>query len=371
MERLLALRIRIEQTAAWEQTAASSERGTGSVPSSQQGSSSQGKYSRDFGKGKRSGWKKHVRTYMKLVRDTDILRFLICDDACVNMGTCAKLVTLSMVEHTALLSFGVTPETMLDDDDAPAWSQVVRNHAANKQWYEFVLAGRRAADEGFLVTYQVQSQPVCMSAWGHLHGVSPATMQTMHNKACKGIPAWSDLCTTQAISAGKAIRADLTEAATTWWYQRLQYYEFRTKHGVIAHPRAIHWGNVYDHEFVPFMILCGYPWLPPMADMSSLEQMSAADGRKGSRATWYKGRTRALQRLGNERLGGTAFRYSFSSNIHFISISYHTHTPLSPTSSPSLGSFHASSTRHIKSVTRVKHFGSASPRASKIYYHRR
>ena len=153
----------------------------------------------------------------------------------------------------------------------------------------------------------VASQTLCWKAWGHFHGVNPTTMQTIHDKVVRGEQQWGIVATKELRKMDRQMQADFTEAATSWWYTRLQYYEFRTKKGVIAHPRSIHWGNVYAHEFVPFMRICGYNWLEP--DKDATADVTKTESGRGSRSTWYKGRIIALQRLGNEKLGGTPFRF--------------------------------------------------------------
>ena len=135
-------------------------------------------------------------------------------------------------------------------------------------------------------------------------------MKTIHDKVLKGEQQWGSDSTKEVRKMESKLSADLAEAATSWWHTRLQYYEFRTKHGVIAHPRSIHWGNVYALEFFPFMRLCGYNWKDPAQDKSTEMQASEiGDDSRGSRSTWYRGRHLALQRLGDERLGGQAFKF--------------------------------------------------------------
>ena len=104
---------------------------------------------------------------MKSVNEGTILRSVPCALQCPNSGTCGKyrkLVTLSSVEHVALWSFGVAPDTDLSDDKADAWQQVVRNHTANKRWFEQALGLFRT--EGVTGTFAmaVASQTVCWKA---------------------------------------------------------------------------------------------------------------------------------------------------------------------------------------------------------------
>lgn len=83
----------------------------------------------------------------------------------------------------------------------------------------------------------------------------------------------------------------LAVAAQQWWYNRLNYYEIRTKEGIIAHPRSIHWEAVYREEFIPFMCLCGHQWKElkaPDDTRNDVDEVSSKE--KGSMATWYKGR---------------------------------------------------------------------------------
>ena len=273
--------------------------------------SSHGKWSRAGGKGDRVSWRACVTAIMRSVQDGSILRSCVCDARCVNGGTCGKTVTLSAVEHALQWSLNVTPTSTLECDGD--WAAVTKNHAANRRWFEAALTGVCRAPNGQIngVLYKLQDHVVCWQAWGSLQGIRASTMQSIHTKVMRGEREWTNSCTKECTRVSRLAAADLTEAATSWWYDRLQCYEFRTKRGVIAHPRAIHWGNAYRLEFYPFMLICGHPWRNPdqdTADGGGNPESSRAMG-KGSRATWYKGRNRALQRLGDERLGGQPFRF--------------------------------------------------------------
>lgn len=284
-----------------------------------------GSYSRTLTVGQRGAWKTHVRGYMNSVNDGSILSCAVCDPHCVNSGACGKLVTLAAVEHAAFWSFSVAPDTPLEDDDAAAWGQVVRNHAANQKWFDAARSALRTSPgETPTLVFALGSQAVCWRSWGHFHGVNATTMQRIYDKVRRGEQQWSKDSTKVLHKMQRKLQADLTEASTSWWYIRLQYYEFRTKQGVIAHPRSIHWGNVYDLEFVPFMRLCGYNWTEPKKDTSSATCASKAEEGRGSRATWYKGRTHALRRLGDERLGGKAFQFISRQQQHQNSRFEHT-----------------------------------------------
>ena len=148
-------------------------------------------------------------------------------------------MTLAAVEHAAQWSFGVAPDTALDDN-ADVWrtNQVVGNHSANERWFDAVRSARRTLHGGKpIVALAVQEQPTCWRAWGDLHGVNRTTMKTIHDKVLKGEQQWGSDSTKEVRKMESKLSADLAEEATSWWHTRLQYYEFRTKHGVIAHPR--------------------------------------------------------------------------------------------------------------------------------------
>ena len=87
------------------------------------------------------------------------------------------------------------------------------------------------------------------------------------------------------------------------------YYEVLTKEGLILYPRSIHWKNVYKHEFVPYMHLCGIPWREA-DDEEDAEEVNVDSSASGSISVWYKGREKALKQLGEEKLGeGKCFKF--------------------------------------------------------------
>lgn len=140
----------------------------------------------------------------------------------------------------------------------------------------------------------------------------------------------------------RAEKADLSNAAASWWYIRLGYYEMIVDFGYIQYPRDICWVSVYEDEFVPEMIKLGHSWREPTwkqrerlkemqknktegldgdqrcnrEDKNSSEEDASGDSscsldgdelqQGGSISTWYRGRSIALQRMAIDRLGPNA-----------------------------------------------------------------
>ena len=92
-----------------------------------------------------------------------------------------------------------------------------------------------------------------------------------------------------------------TSAAAAWWYVRLEWYERRTKEGLIVYPRGILWRNVYRDEFVPYMHLRGVIWRHPDEQRDATQDKRSATC--GSIGVWYSGQRRALKPLGEEKVG--------------------------------------------------------------------
>ena len=116
---------------------------------------------------------------------------------------------------------------------------------------------------------------------------------------------WKDSTAKSAANATRALGGTLKAAATAWWTTRLGYYEMITARGIILHPRSMEWKTVYAKEFVPEMQLLGHPWKDPHAETDDLAH--------GSIATWYQGRTEALQVLATQKLGPGSQPFKFKS----------------------------------------------------------
>ena len=116
---------------------------------------------------------------------------------------------------------------------------------------------------------------------------------------------WKDSTAKSAANATRALEGTLKAAATAWWTTRLGYYEMITARGIILHPRSVEWKTVYAREFVPEMQLLGHLWKDPHAETDDLAY--------GSIATWYQGRTEALQALAIQKLGPGSVPFKFKS----------------------------------------------------------
>ena len=103
-----------------------------------------------------------------------------------------------------------------------------------------------------------------------------------------------------------------------WWETRLGYYEMIVDFGKIQHPRELNFSTMYADEFVPEMRLLGYDWKVPNVQYEECDDVDGEgagveDVSKGSRATWYKGRNRALQTLAERHIGAGAKPFAFKS----------------------------------------------------------
>ena len=85
-------------------------------------------------------------------------------------------------------------------------------------------------------------------------------MEQMNRRLRNGAREWTSELTAQTLAVERRIRGTLSSAAHGWWYHRLQFYEILPKRGLILHPRALNWSNVYCDEFIPYVRSCGLAW---------------------------------------------------------------------------------------------------------------
>ena len=260
-------------------------------------SSQKGRYDRSGGAGQRPTWHVKVSGHMDALRRGALLVSGECsvsskyDEACVNGGRCHAHFTIADLEHAACCSFGDGIFDAVINED---WNSITSNHQANVKWFEKLVSFRTTDENGIRVCCKLNERPICFKRWAHYHGIASATRDAMARKLWSGECEWNNSSTRELQCTARNMHADLTHSATQWWYTRLQYYEMRTKEGLIVHPRGVLWKSVYDDEFVPFMQLCGHDWKKSDAKKD--------DDGVGSEATWYSGRAAALVQLAKEKL---------------------------------------------------------------------
>ena len=258
------------------------------------------------------------------------------------------------------------------------WDQLMPKYTAISAWFALALSGRLVDSLGNVtsVVYKVADQVVCLPAWAAMRGVPPATAQTIDRAVRAGDVTWNDGTAKTARTEALRRRGTLQAAATTWWTERLGWYDMITKRGVILHPRDVEWkrvsssrlrrrppsakrprpmhtrpfpvapaaprprpiaaqpaqgqfharltictstrSQVYTEEFVPEMRLLGYNWkLPPQgspdADQQDDELDEDDDGSEGSMPSWYRGRKEALRLLAIQKYGPNAAPFQFKS----------------------------------------------------------
>lgn len=105
------------------------------------------------------------------------------------------------------------------------------------------------------------------------------------------------------------MKSNDSSAAAASWNVSLEWYESRTKEGLIVYPpRVMLWRNVYRVACVPYMHLRGVIW------RHSDEPREATQDKRsvvcGSIGIWHSGQRRALELIGEEKLGeGKRFRF--------------------------------------------------------------
>ena len=266
-----------------------------------------GKYSRSEGKGLTRSWYTQVAQHMRAVVSGELLSRTPCErQRCVNGGACMKMFNIASLERIAVKSFG---ESVLDanwKEDPPKcdWQSIRKKYEVLPLWFEIGRSSRVQTSDGFEVSWKLENQPVCLSAWGALLGAAPYTAQQISKKLGSGATMWSVQESRALTAANRRSMKCRTSEAAAWWYIRLGYYEMVTKEGLILYPRDVHWRKVYRDEFLPYMHLCGYHWrLDNECEQDSMTEAVA----KGSISVWYKGRERALQQLGDKHLEGKRF----------------------------------------------------------------
>ena len=190
-----------------------------------------------------------------------------------------------------------------DESTASDWNTIAKNHSANRAAFADALASCVLRDDcgNVRMSYTMDGFTLCWQAWGHLRGIPRSTMELMDRRLRAGGREWTSSLTAQTVAAERRIRGNLSCAAHGWWYHRLQFYEILPKLGVILHPRALNWSNVYADEFIPYVRSCGLAWKEPPMN-GTADQLQADEGTSGSTATWYRGRAAALQQLADEKL---------------------------------------------------------------------
>lgn len=297
-----------------------------------------GKYLRTMDVGKRSKWLDHVQKHMEEVDNCCIMARKSCSLNC-KTRVCNEFVDIRVVKHCVKQSFG---EAALVKD----WSNIRSNHEAVQNWFHMAHAQRVVDPSNKKVThvnYTLNGTPVCLGAWAAFHGLRPTTAASIHRQVLSGHEYWNAGLAKQRTKALREQKADLSNAAATWWYTRLGYYEAVVDFGYIQCPRDVCWSMVYEHEFVPEMIALGLNWKQPRQDTTvncqpcddaaheheevavidkhfyddadadnheADEEMAkvdeAGDRERGSISTWYRGRAIALQRWAHEHVGPKA-----------------------------------------------------------------
>ena len=200
------------------------------------------------------------------------------------------------------------------------WDKLIRNHTASDNWFELAKGGRARGRDGTIVSlnYMVGERRVCLETWAAFYGVPPSTASTIDRKLRTGEDVWRASLSKAESLAHRAEKGCLTVAATAWWETRLGYYEMIVDFGKIQHPRELNFSTMYADEFVPEMRLLGYDWKVPNVQCEECDDVDGEgagveDVSKGSRATWYKGRNRALQTLAERHIGAGAKPFAFKS----------------------------------------------------------
>lgn len=288
-----------------------------------------GKHTRTKEMKKRRKWLPQVQQHMADLESGKLMGQSQCSQTCKSKR-CNEMVAKRVAKICAAASFG---EAALTQD----WSRIRSNHAAVQHWFQMahelrVVDGRT----GLLshVDYKLDGMPVCLGAWAQFHGIPDATASSIHRQLLKGGDVWNAGLRKEYAMAMRSQRADLSNASTAWWYNRLECYEMVvSKYHYIQHPRDICWLDVYENEFVPEMQNMGYIWRVPLrkrlrfqecgderlaqdegaaAEINNEESVDdeassscdEVDGKAvGSISTWYRGRARALKQMAVEHLG--------------------------------------------------------------------
>ena len=289
-----------------------------------------GKYDRSSGKGGKAAWIPYVQRHMSAITSGNLSSFLAagCAKGCPQHGKCMEnMCTVRVLKVAATESFGDAALTM-------QWGELTAKHTAVEGWFQRAHAGRRTDAHGKVVgiIYKVDDQLVCHPAWTAMRGIPPATSSSIERAVRGGVQClcsvsrysacawcvyvayvrymagemeWKDSTAKSAANATRALEGTLKAAATAWWTTRLGFYEMITARGIILHPRSVEWKTVYAQEFVPEMQLLGHLWKDPHAETDDLAY--------GSIATWYQGRTEALQALAIQKLGPGSVPFKFKS----------------------------------------------------------
>ena len=272
-----------------------------------QSGSMRGRYDRSTGKGAKMPWTPYVQQHMQAISTGNLSMFLTnihyaCSKNCPQGGKCLEAVgSIRTLKVCAGESFG-------DAALSQNWDQLRPKHNAIVGWFQRAHAGRLLDASGNVseIRYQVGDQLVCGPAWAAMRGVPPATAASIDRAVRRGEMTWNDGTGRAAANSTRTLEGSRRGAATTWWMTRLTYYEMITARGLILHPREVEWKTVYADEFVPEMRLLGHPWKDPDAE-------DHEDHEYGSQATWYAGRSEALQLLAQEKLGADSKPFTFKS----------------------------------------------------------